>query len=371
MISNQSKILLVTSINENGIVGPANFVRLIANEYKGKVDILTENTYETDGVFSLDMKLNILTSIFSMLYRSYHYYKYIKQHNFQAKYEKIIFISPLLAFFPILLIKKRAGFIVMLNDENNLQNDGDPRLDFFRRKVFQLVEKYTLIQTESTWTVSAYLKEQVINKYAINPDSIKVIYRAINVSEYSFRHQWNSEHNAIKILFIKNDFERGGLKILYMALTKIHNLNFELDVIGLSQKDQLKLAEELKSKTNLTVNFSGYQSKNQIISKFNENNILCIPSKSEALGFTNIEGMASGISIVTTNVGGIPEVTNYGQYAFTCLPDNEKDLSRAILDCINSPNHIRLQKAKDGRKWVETNFEKSVINLIIKKELGI
>ena len=221
MIGDHSKILLVTSINENGIVGPANFVRLIANEFRGKIDILTENTDKTDGVFSIEMKLNMLTSIFSMLYRSYHYYKYIKQHNFQDKYEKLIFISPLLAFFSMLLIKKRAGFIVMLNDENNLQNDGDPRLDIFRRKVFQLVEKYTLRQTESTWTVSAYLKEQVINKYAIKPESIKVIYRAINVSEYSFRHQWNTEQNTIKILFIKNDFERGGLKLLYMALSKI------------------------------------------------------------------------------------------------------------------------------------------------------
>jgi colanic acid/amylovoran biosynthesis glycosyltransferase len=371
MKGDHSKILLVTSICEDGIVGPANFVRLITNDFKGKIDILTENKTESIGLFSQNIKFNILTSFFSMIYRSYQYYIYVKKHKFHQHYEKLIFISPVLAFFPILLLKNRHKYIVMLNDENNLQKGGDPRLDFFRRKIYQLIEKYTLLKAEKTWTVSVYLKNQMIKKHKINPKKISVIYRAINVSEYPFHHQWKTNHNTIKILFIKNDYDRGGLKILFTALCNISDFLFELDIIGLSQKDQLKCADILKNQKNVRITYSGIQSKKQIIAKFHTNNILCIPSKSEALGFTNIEGLASGISLVTTNVGGIPEVTNNGHHIFECLPNDEKDLSRAIMDCLKSPDYLRFKKAKEGREWVENNFDKSIINLLIKQELSI
>jgi len=73
------------------------------------------------------------------------------------------------------------------------------------------------------------------------------------------------------------------------------------------------------------------------------------------IAVANMEGLAHGIPIVATNVGGIPEVTKGNHCAWIAEPSNPKSLASAICKCIESPVE-RLEKSLTGRKHVETHF---------------
>ena len=58
--------------------------------------------------------------------------------------------------------------------------------------------------------------------------------------------------------------------------------------------------------------------------------IFVFSSISEGLPIVILEAMAAGLPIVSTRVGGVPEVAPEGQVAWYCEPGNAKDLAEAM-----------------------------------------
>ena len=112
----------------------------------------------------------------------------------------------------------------------------------------------------------------------------------------------------------------------------------------------------------------------EIIKLYQTHDIFCVPVTSEALGVANMEAMASGIPIVTTKVGGIPEVIGDG--AFYCEPKNVESIKIALKHCIENPE-LRNQKVKANLERVQRfsvdttieNFDNMVSNFIEKESL--
>ena len=61
------------------------------------------------------------------------------------------------------------------------------------------------------------------------------------------------------------------------------------------------------------------------------------------------------ISVISTNIGGIPEVLDYGNNGWLSSKANPIQLSKTIYNCINSPLE-RAIKSAQGRLFVESHF---------------
>jgi glycosyltransferase involved in cell wall biosynthesis len=82
---------------------------------------------------------------------------------------------------------------------------------------------------------------------------------------------------------------------------------------------------------------------------------LCIPSLNEGFGIVNVEGLATGISVVSTLTGGIPEVLPFEKYGWTVPPEDDFALAEMLESCWTNKEE-RLRRAKAGRKMVEAHF---------------
>ena len=80
--------------------------------------------------------------------------------------------------------------------------------------------------------------------------------------------------------------------------------------------------------------------------------IFCVPSYTEAFGVANIEALAHGISVISSRVGGIPEVLDNGSNGWLIESGNVSMLSMAVRECIQHPE-LRLQKARNGRNFIQ------------------
>lgn len=73
--------------------------------------------------------------------------------------------------------------------------------------------------------------------------------------------------------------------------------------------------------------------------------IFVMSSLSEGLPMVILEAMAAGLPIVSTRVGGIPEVAAEGAVARYCIPGSVASLAEAMYDAAANPNLAEMGKA--------------------------
>jgi len=83
--------------------------------------------------------------------------------------------------------------------------------------------------------------------------------------------------------------------------------------------------------------------------------ISVLPSLKEATSITGLESLASGVPIVGTNVGGIPEIVEHGVNGLLSPPEDSaalvQNLTRLITD-----KELRRAMGSEGRRIVEERF---------------
>jgi len=92
-----------------------------------------------------------------------------------------------------------------------------------------------------------------------------------------------------------------------------------------------------------------------------EGDILCVPSLSEGFPRVVIEGMANGLPVIVSNVGGIGEVVRDGYNGLLVPPGDVQSLGKAIE---------RLLRDKELRAKIITNGLETARMFTVEKQLG-
>lgn len=102
----------------------------------------------------------------------------------------------------------------------------------------------------------------------------------------------------------------------------------------------------------LPIFFLGHVSQNRLADVYHSADIFCCPSVwDEPFGIVNVEAMMSGLPVIASAVGGIPEVVN-DDVGKLVPPNNVDALASALCDLINSPD-LRTQLASNAIERAE------------------
>ncbi len=80
----------------------------------------------------------------------------------------------------------------------------------------------------------------------------------------------------------------------------------------------------------------------------------------EALGLTSLEAQASGVPVVVSNAGGLPETVSAGKSGLVFDNGNANQLAEAVLSIVGNPDRRRAMGAA-ARQWVMSTFSWDVI----------
>jgi glycosyltransferase involved in cell wall biosynthesis len=120
--------------------------------------------------------------------------------------------------------------------------------------------------------------------------------------------------------------------------------------------------EELAMNFNIIdkVKFLGDVSDDVLPQVYSNADIFVLPSlHAESFGLVLLEAMASGLPIVATNVGGIPEILEDGKEGFLTKPD-DKEIAEALAKLLGNKT-MREEMGKNGRKKATEKYEWKVV----------
>jgi glycosyltransferase involved in cell wall biosynthesis len=162
--------------------------------------------------------------------------------------------------------------------------------------------------------VSNYLR-QSIESYGIRA-RFKVVPNTVNTENFSTKSAISQSENnntfPVKLLFVGELTQKKGLTHLLEAISETlkKRNDFILNIIGGGPGREIyeKLASRLKLGNH--VSFLGLLKNEEVAHKMKQSDVLILPSFQETFGCVLIEALSCGKPVISTEVGGIPEIIN-------------------------------------------------------------
>jgi glycosyltransferase involved in cell wall biosynthesis len=242
----------------------------------------------------------------------------------------------------------------------------------------RVFEEKMLERSDKVIAVSDFTRRELLQYYKVKEDKIRVIHNGVDVNKFQpagdkrkAKKELGFNPDDIAILSVGRLYARKGLFTLIesMALVtrKFKNAKFIIAGKGLSNemKKLVNYAAKLGVKDNIV--FTGYFPDKKLPKLYQAADIFAFSTFYENLPFAVLEALSTGLPVVTTRVGGIPEMIEDGKNGFLVEPFNSRELADRILYYLEHPAAAS-EMALLARKTIENQFD---WRLIVKKVLKV
>jgi glycosyltransferase involved in cell wall biosynthesis len=150
----------------------------------------------------------------------------------------------------------------------------------------------------------------------------------------------------VKVLFVGGDFARKGGFLLVEALQTL-DVPWELHLVT---------RDETPGAPNIRVHGALENRSETYAALFRSCDLFALPTLADCHSIATIEAMAAGLPVISTNVGGIPEIVVDGQTGFLTAPGDREALRRSLCRLIADPA-LRQRMGEAGRRRAEARFD--------------
>jgi glycosyltransferase involved in cell wall biosynthesis len=140
----------------------------------------------------------------------------------------------------------------------------------------------------------------------------------------------SAEPRPIRCLAVARLTQRKGLGDLIQALALLERGRFELEIVGAGPDEQLLRRLAIDVGVGHEVRFSGALDRAAVAERYRQADIFTLPSSAEAFGNVFAEALASGLPIVGSSAGGIPDLVDHGTNGLLVAPGDTQALAAAI-----------------------------------------
>lgn len=170
-----------------------------------------------------------------------------------------------------------------------------------KKVIFNGVENLTLV-TPSVW-LAGLVKQSFLSSYPV-----KVINNGVNTSVFKptssadvrKKYDFGDKKLILGVAYIWSP--RKGLND-FIALSKLLGEEFQIFLVGLDQKQQDKLPENIKG-------IARTESTEELAGLYSAADIFVNPTWQDNFPTTNLEALACGTPVITYNTGGSPEAVD-------------------------------------------------------------
>jgi glycosyltransferase involved in cell wall biosynthesis len=190
---------------------------------------------------------------------------------------------------------------------------------------------------------SHFIADRIAARAPSAADSVRVVHNGVDIETFHPRDQDVSDEVPV-ILFVGRVVAEKGPDLLLRAVARIASKKrpFRVRIVGSHGFADLPLSpyeEELRrlaAPLGADVEFVPFVPRAVVADLYRSASVFCVPANwDEPFGLTTLEGMASGLAVVASARGGIPEVG--GDAISYADPTDTGQLADTLADLLDDP----------------------------------
>jgi glycosyltransferase involved in cell wall biosynthesis len=212
--------------------------------------------------------------------------------------------------------------------------------------------------------LSEIVKQTIALEYKISEDKVPVVYNGINLKNLKVKQSYlnNGEFTFLHV----GRFEKEKNHIGLLKAFKIFNekyINSKLQLIG--DGSERNAIEEFIKTNNLSLKVELLGLKDNVYDYLYNADGFVLPSLFEGIPMTLIEAMGTGLPIIATSVGGVPNmIKNNESGILTSLDENEiAQAMEKVYKDIEFRSKIGKNAIKDSERFSSKNMALSYVEI--------
>ncbi|MBC8138484.1 MAG: glycosyltransferase family 4 protein [Fibrella sp.] len=190
---------------------------------------------------------------------------------------------------------------------------------------------------------------------SIQDEKIHVIHPGIDLESWSLRPP-REPGERFRLLFVGGDLLRKGADTLLDAYEKYLTDTCELHIATQSAYMPREFRERAERLPNVHLHLDYTSGSEPLRALFRESDAFVLPTKNDVSSWVAIESLATGLPVIISAVGGIPEIVVDEETGLLIPPGSPEAVAAAVNRLRTSPE-LREKCSRQGRAHVEANFD--------------
>ncbi len=217
---------------------------------------------------------------------------------------------------------------------------------------------------------SQYIKNWTVREHGVPPERVAVLLSGVDVRAFAPRPDFLEPRRGLKALFVGRIDPNKGPDIAADAVAALRSegIQINLTVAGgtwfYGHNPQDPYLVELIKKTELAGGkYIGPVARKDVAELFRQHDIAFVLSRSqEPFGLVVLEAMASGLAVIASNRGGIPEAC--GDAGRLVNPDDFRSVVANLRELATNPAALAEEKRKSLARAAECTWKKRAEELL-------
>ncbi len=300
--------------------------------------------------------------------------KIIKQNNFSSKNSVISATDPMTVVAYVLSKRFRIPFQMEIHTDlydRNFKNSLVTWKSFWYSGWVQvMLNRFLIPQADGLRVVSEQIKQSITKRFKnlkAEPDILPVFVDVEKIFKQTATY-YTPDRLPGSIIMVSRFTKEKRIDIglgVFKKVIDLQNKEVSLTIIG-AGPEKRNLESKIKE-LGIEDKAQILEWENDVIAVYKKADILLVTSEYEGYGMTLIEAGASGLPIVTTNVGiAKTDLFKNGENSFVCPVGDVDCLANSIVDLLEKPELRKLfkEKMQDSIKERAISKEEYVNNYV-------
>jgi len=193
---------------------------------------------------------------------------------------------------------------------------------------------------------SEWARRSFVDDYGVPVSKTHVVPPGIDLARWSLP-TGDKAQGLPHLLFVGGDFERKGGGLLLEVFRARLGDRAVLDIVT---------RDPVPEENNVRVHHGLTATSPELLSLYHSASVFVLPTRGDCFSIASMEAMATGLPVIVSAVGGIPDIVVPGETGYLVDPDDGRDLGDK-LDALVANADLRRRMGLSGRARVEDRFD--------------
>ncbi|WNZ28994.1 MAG: glycosyltransferase family 4 protein [Candidatus Bathyarchaeota archaeon] len=212
------------------------------------------------------------------------------------------------------------------------------------------IEWWATYEADRVIVCSQSMKNEICDHFNLPREKVDIIPNAIDAANYEIpvdrgavRQSYGVGWGEKLILCVGRLVPQKGVEYFIRAIPLIAKRYPEAKfiIVGEGWSRDILEAEAQETGHGNKIAFTGFASDKQVIELMTSADVLVVPSVYEPFGIVALEGMATGVPVVASQVGGLAEVIDHDETGVFVYPRSPESLAWGIDKVLSDPDHAK------------------------------